>query len=85
MAQHLESEHDRTLATKYARQMTRLDKTNERLLRRAMQMLDRLGDRAGALAIYDEFARRLKKELDIDPSKETVAMATAIREGRPLS
>jgi hypothetical protein len=25
-------------------------------------MLDRLGDRAGALAIYDEFAKRLKKE-----------------------
>jgi len=85
MAQHLESEHDRTLATKYARKMTRLDKTNERLLRRAMQMLDRLGDRAGALAVYDEFARRLQKELGIDPSKETISMVTALREGRPLT
>ena len=85
MAQHLESEHDKTLATKYAKQMTRLDKSNERLLRRAMQMLDRLGDRAGALAVYTEFARGLKKELDIEPSQESQRMAEAIRAGRPLT
>jgi len=85
LAQHLESANDRTLATKYARKMTRLDKTNERLLRRAMQMLDRLGDRAGALEIYDDSARRLRKELGIEPSPETLRMAEAIRAGRPVT
>ena len=85
MAQHLESAHDRTLASTYAKKMTRLDKTNERLLRRAMQMLVRLGDRAGALAVYDEFARRLEKELGIEPSQETQRLLEDIRAGRPVT
>ena len=85
LAQHLESSNDRTMATKYARKVTRLDKTNERLLRRSLQMLDRLGDRAGALAIYDEFAKRLRKDLDADPSPESVRMAESLRAGRPLT
>lgn len=85
LAQHLESQNDKTLATKYARQVTRLDKSNERLLRRSLQMLDRLGDRAGALAVYDEFARRLRKDLDADPSPESARMAEALRAGRPLN
>jgi serine/threonine-protein kinase len=85
LAQNLEAANNATLATKYAKQVTRLDKTNERLLRRALQMLDRLGDRAGALAVYDEFTRRLRKDLDTDPSPETVRMAEALRAGRPIS
>lgn len=85
LAQNLEAGNNGTLATKYAKKVTRLDKTNERLLRRAMQMLDRLGDRAGALAIYDEFARRLRKDLDADPSAESVRMAEALRAGRSIA
>lgn len=85
LAQRLEVENDKTLATKYARQVTRFDKTNERLLRRSIQMLDRLGDRAGALAVYDEFVRRLKIDLDAVPSDETRRMAEALRTGRPVA
>jgi serine/threonine-protein kinase len=85
LAQHLEAGLNATEATKYARKVTRLDKTNERLLRRAIQMLHRLGDRAGALAIYDEFTRRLRKDLDADPSEESKRMAEALRAGRPIA
>lgn len=85
LAQSLEAGNNGTLATKYAKKVTRLDKTNERLLRRAMQMLDRLGDRAGALAAYDEFTRRLRKDLDADPSPETVRMAESLRAGRSIA
>ena len=85
LAQHLETGNALTEATRYARKVTRLDKTNERLLRRALQMLDRLGDRAGALAVYDEFTRHLRKDLDADPSAETVRMGESLRAGRPLS
>lgn len=85
LAQHLEAGNNKTEATKYAKKVTRLDKTNERLLRRALQMLDRLGDRAGALAVYDEFTRRLKKDLDADPSPETVKLAESLRAGRPIA
>jgi hypothetical protein len=44
-----------------------------------MTMLDRLGDRAGALRVYTEFARRLKKEFEAEPSRETVALAASLR------
>jgi DNA-binding SARP family transcriptional activator len=85
LAQHLESGKNLTEASHYAKKVTRLDKSNERLLRRSMQMLDRLGDRAGALSAYDEFKRRLRKELDADPSPETVRLAECIRTGQPWS
>ena len=85
LAQNLEASNNGTLATKYAKKVTRLDKTNERLLRRAMQMLDRLGDRAGALTVYDEFTRRLRKDLDADPSPETVKLAESLRTGRSIA
>jgi len=48
-------------------------------------MLDRLGDRAGAMSLYDEFTRRLRKELEIDPSPETVKLAESLRAGRAIS
>lgn len=84
LAQHLEAGNNLTEASRYAKKVTRLDKSSERLLRRSMQMLERLGDRAGALTIYDEFKRRLKKDLDADPSPETERLAEALRAGRPL-
>jgi len=82
LAQYLEQEDDFTEAAKYARKATRLDWSNERVLRRSLTMLDRLGDRAGALRLYEEFARRLKRELDADPSRETIQLIEALREGR---
>ncbi len=84
LAQHLEAGQNGTEASRYARRLTRLDRTNERLLRRSMQMLDRLGDRAGALAVYEDFAKRLRKELDTDPSPDTTRLAQSIRTGQPL-
>ena len=47
-------------------------------------MLAAIGDRAGAARPYDEFARRLRTELDVDPSDETVALIQALRAGQPL-
>ena len=42
-------------------------------------MLDRLGDRAGALRVYHDFTHRLQKELDERPSAETVALASSMK------
>jgi DNA-binding SARP family transcriptional activator len=42
-------------------------------------MLDRLGDRAGAVKLYEDFAARLRADLDIEPSAETVTLVNAIR------
>jgi DNA-binding SARP family transcriptional activator len=54
--------------------------TDERVLRRTMTMLDRLGDRAGALRVYTDFTRRLEKELEAKPSRETTELAKSLRE-----
>jgi serine/threonine-protein kinase len=44
-----------------------------------MTMLERLGDRAGAIKIYDDFATRLRADLDVEPSAETTELMRAIR------
>lgn len=83
LARHLESQGKDTQAGRYARKAARLAWDNERVLRRSLVMLDRLGDRAGALQLYQEFVRRLRRELEADPSPETVRLTVALREGRP--
>ena len=85
LAKHLESGSNYTDASRLAKKAARLDRTNERALRRSLKMLDRLGDRAGALSLYDEFVKRLRKELDVDPSPETMKMAEDLRAGRALA
>jgi DNA-binding SARP family transcriptional activator len=81
LAQHLEATSNRTEAGKQARHTVRLAWSNERVLRRSLNMLNRLGDRAGALRQYEVFVRRLRKELEAEPSKETVELVEAIRNG----
>jgi DNA-binding SARP family transcriptional activator len=79
LAERLENEKELTLAASWARRVPRFAPDNERVLRRALSMLDRLGDRAGALRVYDEFARRLHKEFEAEPSAETLALVARIR------
>ena len=73
--------YTRTEAGKQARHTVRLAWSNERVLRRSLMMLNRLGDRAGALRQYEVFLRRLKRELEAEPSKETADLVEAIRNG----
>jgi tetratricopeptide (TPR) repeat protein len=44
-----------------------------------MELLSRLGDRAGAVQAFEEFARRLRVEYEVEPAPETLAMITAVR------
>ena len=79
LAEVLERDLKRTRAGEWARRAVRYAGTDERVLRRTMQMLDRNGDRAGALQVYADFCKRLRAELSVDPSRETVSLATALR------
>jgi serine/threonine-protein kinase len=79
LAQRFEQTAQLSDAGTWARRAARFSWSDERALRRALQMLERLGDRAGAAHLYDEFARRLKADLDVDPSPETVALIGRIR------
>lgn len=47
--------------------------------RRLMALQERVGDRDGALRTVDELTTRLRRELDTEPSAETVALASRIR------
>ncbi|HEX8718138.1 MAG TPA: BTAD domain-containing putative transcriptional regulator [Gemmatimonadaceae bacterium] len=47
--------------------------------RRLIALLDRFGDRTGALRVYEQFAGRMRKEFGAEPSAETSAQVAAIR------
>jgi len=67
-------------SAQWTRRALRIAPLDEPTLRRLMQRLDRLGDRAGALEAYDAFAHRLTAELETEPAPETRALAGAVRE-----
>ncbi|MFI5280883.1 MAG: BTAD domain-containing putative transcriptional regulator [Gemmatimonadales bacterium] len=74
-----EREHSLTSAGSLARRAVRLLDSNERVLRRALELLDRIGDRAAAMTLYEEFAKRLRQDLDMEPSLETRQLAERLR------
>lgn len=67
-------------AATFGRQALSLTHDDETALRRLIQLLDRMGDRAGAVRAYETFARRLKEEYGDDPSAETQALIARVRE-----
>ncbi len=79
LAQTLEGTQDFTNAGRYARRAVRLADNDERALRRALVMLVRLGDQAGAVRLFEEFARQLQADLDMKPSAETLRLVGALR------
>jgi len=74
-----EQDGDEASAVSWARRLAELAPYDETAWQRLILLLDRQGDRAGALRAYDGLAARLRKELDVDPSPETRALAESIR------
>lgn len=66
-------------AISWARRLTELAPFDETGWQRLMLLLDQAGDRAGALRECDRLAERLRTELDVEPSPETVALMERIR------
>jgi DNA-binding SARP family transcriptional activator/TolB-like protein/Flp pilus assembly protein TadD len=62
-----------------ARQAVRLSPDDEAGMRRLLRLLDDAGDRAGAIAAYEQFAERLRAEYEVEPSAETQRLIVAIR------
>lgn len=79
LAERYEKESNLTAATRWARKAARLVQHEERAVRKVMQLLDRAGARADAIQVYEEFARFLRDELEIEPSAETRALAEGMR------
>jgi len=79
LSQHAEREGNLAQAVEAARQGVALEPDDEKGLARLIALLDRSGDRAGALSTFETFRRRLEKEYDATPSPETAARIQAIR------
>jgi DNA-binding SARP family transcriptional activator/Tol biopolymer transport system component len=84
VAENQEAERNLTEAVRWARRAVEFTDSDERAVRRLMELLARAGDRAGALKVYDDFAGRLASELDAEPSAETRGLADQLRGIRSL-
>jgi len=79
LTDHFEAAGCGTEAARWARWAAARSPDDERTHRRLIALLDRLGDRTGALRAYEEFVRRAREEFDAEPSAETQALVAAIR------
>jgi DNA-binding SARP family transcriptional activator/tetratricopeptide (TPR) repeat protein len=79
VAESREAAGDPFGAAEWARRALALVPHDEQRLRFLLGVLERVGDRAGALAAYDTFARRLADEFDDEPGRETQRLIAAIR------
>lgn len=79
LTQIAERDGDLAGAVRSASEVTRLAPFDEPALRRLVTLLDRAGDRAGALQAYETFAALLERELESSPSAETRALITRLR------
>ncbi len=69
-------------AVQWARRAAAFQPEDEGALRRLVSVLDRAGDRSGALREYEVFARRLREQYQAEPAPETQAVIAAVRERR---
>jgi len=79
LAERFQSGADLTGAVRWTRRSIELAPSDEGLVRRLMALLDRQGNRAGALEAYDALARRVGAEYDTEPAAETRALLAAVR------
>src|SRR5688572_30530043 len=62
------------------RRAVQLDPDDERSVRRLVALLGELGDRAGAIQIYETFRARTMQEFSVEPSPETEAVIRSVLE-----
>jgi DNA-binding SARP family transcriptional activator/tetratricopeptide (TPR) repeat protein len=79
LAERMGSEGNAAAAGHWAHRTMVLAPLDEGLAAQAIALLDRLGDRAGAVRVYEAFARRLEEDLDLEPSPETRELVEEIR------
>ena len=76
-----EAEGDRPAALHWGRRALDLAPFDESVLRRLIDLHLRVGDRGGALNAYENFARRLREELEAEPTEQTLALVERMRAG----
>ena len=66
-------------AADWGRRSLTMSPDDESVLQRVIELLDRLGDRAGAIREYEGFAKRLQEDYDATPAPETTELIAAVR------
>ena len=84
LSDQMESEGRLADAARWCRRGLELRPDDEAALRRLLGLLDRGGDRSAALRAYDDFARRMIHEFELEPSAETRQVALGIRQRAAL-
>jgi DNA-binding SARP family transcriptional activator/Tfp pilus assembly protein PilF len=79
LAESADEAGNRADAVHWARWAVDRSPIDEANIRRLVRFLDRAGDRAGAILVYEEFVRRLAAEFELSPSPETESLVVAIR------
>lgn len=73
---------DRKAASVMARRALDLTPDDEAGVRRLIDLLDRHGDRGGALRVYDEWKTRLQSEFGVEPAPETRKLVRRVQAAR---
>lgn len=79
LSEEAEKVGDEGSALSWARRLTELAPSDETAWQRLIVLLDRHGDRAGALVAYDSLATSLRNDVGVEPSPETRAIVDGIR------
>src|SRR5438309_1699648 len=82
VAEKLATRGDAAAAARAARRALAMHPDDEGDVRALLALLERAGDRPGALLAYQEYGRRLKAELDTEPATETQRVMETIRRRR---
>ena len=83
LAEQAERSGNLELALHWSRRALTHAPYDEAEMRRVLRSLDRSGDRAAALDAYHRFAKRLREDLEVDPSAETRELVAAMTEDPP--
>jgi serine/threonine-protein kinase len=83
LAETRAAEGDAIEAERWARRAADFTHADEAALRRLMTFLRGLGDRTAAIRAYEAFVARLRQEYELEPSRETEALAASIRREEP--
>jgi len=75
---------DLTRAADYAARILNSDPWREDAVRHLMSVRYESGDRAGAIAVYQHFDRRLREEMGVEPMQDTVALRDLIMRNEAL-
>ena len=79
LVEQYESRGNLTTASHWARRAVELAPHEEAAVRRLIAVLDRHGDRVGALEAYEAFAHKLSEDYAAEPAAETQALVAAVR------